>query len=383
MTKYIIKRLFRGLITLITFQSILFGLIQILPYDFTAFLVLSPLEQRLAQSTLGLDHPGWQQYLIWLNNFFHLDLGKSFLAWPTPVHEIIFATAPRTLLLFLSAAILAYFLGISLGKIIAWNRGGWLEFSLTLGGVASYTSFAPFLGFVILNVFGRYLHWFPYRRLVDHTIWFDAPVSVSWVLSWVVITALFSVIIMWGIFLITRGFGNTLIKWGSRLAGLSLIGSGIWIWWNKIGHGKLALDILYHLALPLSTVVLMSFGETMLLMRTTMLETLTEEYVLMAKAKGLPPRVIRDKHVARNAFLPVLTRLLLNLPFVLTGSLAIEIIFNWRAMGTVVFQAIEYQDIPLIMGILSLVGALTLLGHIFLDILYLFLDPRLRYAERK
>jgi len=112
-----------------------------------------------------------------------------------------------------------------------------------------------------------------------------------------------------------------------------------------------------------------------------MLETIGENYILLAKAKGLPSHIIRDRHAARNAFFPVLTRLVLNLPYVIIGSLAIELVFNWQAMGVVVFQAIEFQDIPLLMGILSLVGIMALTGHIILDILQIYLDPRLRYSE--
>jgi len=272
-------------------------------------------------------------------------------------------------------------LGIWLGKVIAWNRGGWLEFSLTLGGVASFTSFAPFLAFVLLNIFGRYLDWFPYRRLVDHNVWFDAPVSVNYILGWIVLTTASAATLLWMVFQFTGNIRKTIRKWTLRSGGAGLIALAVWQLWVYIGNGDLALDILYHLVLPLGTVILLSFGETMLLMRTTMLETLNEKFVLMARAKGLPSRVIRDRHVARNAFMPVLTRLMLNLPFVITGSLAIELIFNWRAMGITIFQAIEYQDIPLIMGTLSVVGILTLLGHILLDILHVYLDPRLRHAE--
>jgi peptide/nickel transport system permease protein len=383
MGKFIIKRIIRGFITLITFQTLLFGLIQILPYDFTTFLVLSEDAQRWAQINLGLDAPWWQQYFAWLFNFLQFDLGRSFLAWPTPVSDILAGSAPQTLLLFLSAAVLAYFLGIWLGKIIAWKRGGWLEITLTVGGVASYTSFAPFLAFVLLNIFARYLAWFPYHRLVDHNVWFDAPVSVNWVLVRIVLTIIGGILLALVVFWVTQNLKKEGPRWAARIIGLMVLGLLIWLSWLWIGHGDLALNLVYHLVLPLTTVVLLSFGETMLLMRTTMLETITEEYVLMAKAKGLPDRVIRNKHVSRNAFLPVLTRLILNLPFVLTGSLAIELIFNWRAMGMILFQAIDYQDIPLLMGILSVVGLLTLLGHIFLDILHIILDPRLRYAESK
>ena len=114
-------------------------------------------------------------------------------------------------------------------------------------------------------------------------------------------------------------------------------------------------------------------------MRASMLETQNADFVLMARAKGLPDKVIRDRHVARNAILPVITRLLLNLPFVLVGSLVIERVFQWQAMGQIIFGAIEFQDIPIIMGILSIVGMIALSLHILLDILYVLLDPRVRH----
>jgi peptide/nickel transport system permease protein len=380
MIKFILRRLLRGFIAIIVFQTLLFGLIHILPYDFTVFMVLAPETRRLARSQLGLDLPWWKQYFNWLGNFLQFDLGSSFMAWPTPVRDILIQRAPRTLLLFLSAAILAYLLGIWLGKLIAWKRGGWFEFTVTLGGVASYTSFAPFLGFLMINVFGWYLGWFPYDRLVNHNVWFNAPVSVEWILLRVLITTLVALVFLFGVRWMVKQTQHLFFKIMIWLASVSVLAIGIWGAWQAIGYEYLAWDLANHLVLPLGSVILLSFGETMLMMRTTMLEAMEEEYVLTAKAKGLPEHVIRDKHVARNAFLPVLTRLLINLPFVLTGSLAIELVFNWQAMGIVIFQAIDYQDIPLLMGILSVVGVFTLVGHIILDILYVYLDPRLREA---
>jgi len=99
------------------------------------------------------------------------------------VTELVLSRAARTLLLFLSAAVLAYLLGIWLGKMIAWRRGGAFEIGVTVGGVASYTSFAPWLGFVILNIFGWNLGWFSYQNIVDSNVWFRAPVSIEAILA--------------------------------------------------------------------------------------------------------------------------------------------------------------------------------------------------------
>ncbi|HDQ72436.1 MAG TPA: ABC transporter permease [Chloroflexi bacterium] len=384
MTKFILRRIVRGLTALFLFQSLLFALIYALPYDFSAFIIGGgPTLRQLIQRQLGLDQSFAEQYFGWLWDFLRLDLGESFLYWPTPVSTVIFNRLPRTLLLFLPAVVIAYLLGIWLGKVIAWHRGGVLEFGVTLVAIASYTSFAPWLAFLIVNIFGWHLGWLPYRRLVDHNIWFNAPVTVDWLLSHLVATAVLAggaVLLVWRI--THRHVRPGPARWALRLGTVALSSATAWAWWVQSGMGYLAQDVLSHLTLPLLTVVLLSFGETMMMMRTSMLETMSEDYVLMARAKGLPEKRIRDHHAARNAILPVITRLALNLPFVLVGSLVIELVFQWHAMGKVIFDAIEWQDIPVLMGILSVVGMLAVLAHVVLDILYVYLDPRLRYVER-
>jgi peptide/nickel transport system permease protein len=383
MGKFILRRVVRGLVALFLFQSLLFALIYALPYDFSAFVIGGgPAFRQLIQRQFGLDQSVGQQYLSWLMGFLRFDLGRSFLYWPTPVTVVVLTRLPRTLILFLPAAVLAYLLGIWLGKIIAWRRGGALEFGITLAGIASYTSFAPWLGFVIVNIFGWYLGWLPYRRLIDHNVWLGAPVTVDQVLSYLVATAaviIGAVLLAWRI--TVHHVRSSPVRWAVRLATVLLLGGATWALWAQSGMGYLAWDVIAHLTLPLCTVVLLSFGETMMMMRTSMLETMREDYVLMARAKGLPASAIRDRHAARNAILPVITGMALNLPFVLVGSLVIELVFQWHAMGKVIFDAIEWQDIPVLMGILSVVGVLAVVAHVALDILYVYLDPRIRYIE--
>lgn len=381
MTKFILRRLVRGFVALLLFQSILFALIHALPYDFSALTLAGPSYRQFIQHELGLDLPLWEQYGRWVLGFFRFDLGRSYLYWPTPVSEILLDNISRTLLLFLSSAVLAYLFGIWLGKVMAWRRGGVFEAGATLGSVASYTSFAPFLGFLMINVFGWYLGWLPYQRLVDHNVWYNVPVSVDWLLARMMATGVLVFAALWLLWHITRRVRSRGAQRVWRIGGLLLVTGIVWGVWSWSGHGFLAADVIAHLALPLLTVVLLSFGETMMLMRMSMLETMREEYVTLARAVGYSDKVIRDRHVARNAILPVLTRLVLNMPFVLVGSLVIERVFMWTAMGQIVFGAIEYYDVPMLLGILSVVGVLTLLAHVGLDVLYVYLDPRLRYAE--
>jgi peptide/nickel transport system permease protein len=141
----------------------------------------------------------------------------------------------------------------------------------------------------------------------------------------------------------------------------------------------LAADMLEHMILPVAVATLVSFAGTMLMMRNTMLETLKEDYVMAARAKGLSEAEVRDNHAARNAFLPVFTNLVISIPFVLSGGIITETIFSWPGMGLTLLQAVQNEDVPLAMGAMTCVGVLALLAHLIADIAYAFLDPRIRY----
>lgn len=380
MIRFIVRRVLRGLVALLLFQSALFAMVQAIPGDFASIAGAfgGPAMREFLRTQMGLDRPLWEQYLDWVGRIYRGDLGISFLYWPSDVSDVLLTSAPQTLLLFLSAAVLAFAIGIWLGKQVAWRRGGLFELGAVLGSVAAYTSFAPWLAFLMLNLFAWELHLLPFQHLVNFNVWLGAEATINEVFLHLFITAA----AFWGAVLAGQAVSRKL--WNSRRQRLVRIGLpavvlvvGL-LWWAGSGRGLLAIDLAEHLVLPLGTVVLLSFGETMMTMRTTMLETVNEDHVVAARAKGLPDSVVRDRHVARVAMLPVLTRLLLSLPFVLVGSLVIERVFFWRAMGQVVFNAVEFQDLPLIIGALTVVGVIVLAAHILLDIVQAALDPRLR-----
>ncbi len=380
MTGFIVRRITRGIIALFAFQLLLFALIHSIPGDFSSIAgaFAGPSGRAAIQRQLGLDQSLIQQYISWLQSFFQFDFGQSFLYYPQSVSGILLERAPRTLLLFLTAAILSYALGIWLGKLVAWRRGGWFEVGALSVGVAAHTSFAPWLAFLGLGIFAWNLGWLPYQHLINFNIWLGTEVTLDEILVRMVVTgvALFGVLTLARIATRKVRRGQTVIVIGALLGAIVIAV----IVWHQSGYSPLALDVLRHLTLPLGTVVLLSFGETMMTMRATMLETIGDDHVVAARAKGLSDKTVRDRHVARVAMLPVLTRILLSLPFVLVGSLVIERVFFWRAMGDVVFNAIEFQDLPLIVGILSFIGLISLVAHILLDIFYVALDPRLRHA---
>jgi peptide/nickel transport system permease protein len=150
--------------------------------------------------------------------------------------------------------------------------------------------------------------------------------------------------------------------------------------WIPNPAARYALDILHHLILPILTLATVSFAGSMLLTRNSMLETLREDFVMAARAKGLPDHVVRDKHAARNAMLPVVTAFVFSLALAIDGGVVTETIFSWPGMGQTLLQAVSRKDIPLAIGGLIFGGSLALTAHLVADILYAYLDPRIRYS---
>jgi len=383
MFKFLAGRLAQMAILFVLFLSIVWLLLQAMPGDIADTLVGNPdipLQARLdLRERLGLNEPLWNQYLTYITNFFRGEMGVSFSRYPQEVSAILWNALPRTLVLFLTATLFAYWLGFKTGKLIAWNRGLRTEQGLITTGILLQTVFYPWFAIVMLWTFGFFLGWFPIGRFIDARLWQGAPYNANdvfgqMILSVVVVMLLYAV----GRFLIRR-FSENLVTQAraSQLLGIVAIGSVIVFWWLNPAQAYVA-DIAHHTMLPVITLGLVAFGATMLLTRAAMLETLGEDYILTARAKGLPDGVIRDRHAARNALLPVTTSLVLALAFVIGGGIVTETIFSWPGMGLIFLQAIGVSDIPLAVGALSITGVLALFGHLLADVLYAVLDPRIR-----
>jgi peptide/nickel transport system permease protein len=384
MRNYILKRLGQILLTLLIFQTLLFVILDAQPGDITLQYLTSPKvtpeireQMRVA---LGLDKPALQRYVNWLRNFVTGNLGISFLHYPRPVLDIVLERAPRTVLLFLTATLLSYSLGVILGKQMAWKRGGSFEFSMTLVGVVLYTIFTPWFGLMMIYLLGLRLGWLPVGKFLDPLLWRDAPVDANFIILRLGLTGLLLGLLIAIVWIMTAR-ANPRAQRAIRLASLPVLAAGVFLSWALTQYGILAADILKHMVLPVLVATLVSFGGTMLMMRNTMLETLKEDYVIAARAKGLPEAVVRDRHAARNARLPVFTNLAISIPFVLSGGIITESIFSWPGMGLTLLEAVQYEDIPLAMGALTFVGVLALLAHLVADIAYAFMDPRIRYQK--
>jgi peptide/nickel transport system permease protein len=144
-------------------------------------------------------------------------------------------------------------------------------------------------------------------------------------------------------------------------------------WWVKVA------DVAYHLFLPLLVLTIWIFTTSMLLMKNSMLETVQEDYITTARAKGLPEKVIRDHHAARNAMLPVVTSLSLAMAFSFNGGVLTETVFSWPGLGSTLVRASLSHDYPLAQGAFILLAGVVLIAVLLADILYAYLDPRIKY----
>jgi peptide/nickel transport system permease protein len=151
--------------------------------------------------------------------------------------------------------------------------------------------------------------------------------------------------------------------------------------WLDPEAGLLAksLDVLYHMVLPLATLFLIHFGSYLLIMRTSMLDTLREDYILTARAKGLPEKMIRNHHAAPNAALPVVTSVGLSLAFSINGGALTETVFTWPGIGRELVFSVSHNDYPLAQASFLLIAIVVLVSNLVVDILYAYLDPRIRY----
>lgn len=259
----------------------------------------------------------WQQYVGYLGNLFHGNLGISVTYFPTPVATVIAQSLPWTLALVGVSAVLSFLAGTLLGVFAAWRRGSWLD--TTLSPVLTFFSAIPYfwLALIVVYVLGFLLRLFPLTGAYDLAV---EP-------------------------------------------GL---------------NGPFLLSALYHAILPALTIVVSSIAGWMLGMRNAMLSTLAEDYVLMAEAKGLPERRVMLAYAARNAILPNITGFALSLGFVVGGALLTEIIFSYPGVGFALLQAVQSEDFPLMQGIFLVIIVAVLGANFLADIFYVVLDPRAR-----
>ena len=382
MAKYLLKRSAQIFVTLFVFLSLVFFIVNAQPGDVSSFYALNPdvppeTRERL-QDLFGVNEPLWKQYLTHVRNTFTGNFGISFSHYPRSVADVIKERLPRTVVLFMTAAVLSFYLGFALGKIIAWRRGGWIEYASTVGGVGLYTVFTPWFGLMMIWLFAFKAGWFPIGKFLDPVLWRDAPIDANSIFNRMILTAIAASVVVLAVFVVTAR--KRMRRAGLiRAASIGIASLAVAVVWLASGTVVFAWDIVRHMVLPVLTLTLISFAGTMLLTRNSMLETMREDFVMAARAKGLPERDVRDKHVARNALLPVVTSFIFSIAFAVDGGVITESIFSWPGMGQTLVSAAVSEDLPLAVGAFVFVGLFVLVAHLVADVLYAFLDPRIRY----
>ena len=383
MLKYIGKRTLQIVILLFIYVTLVYWLMEAMPGSFASQYVMNPkltpeIREKIKQQ-FGLDKPPFIRYLYYMKNFLKFDLGTSFLYYPRKVTDIIKERLPRTLFLFMTATLVSYSVGYNLGKRIAWKRGKFADKAATFIGIVFWTIFTPLLAIFNIWLFAVILKLLPLKQFIDPNLWRTAPVDSNTVFLRLLLTG-FLILLALLAALIVASFQKTLMAkritvWGTLTASIIVA----LVLWGRSGIGIYGLDIVKHMVLPILTLTLLSFAGSMLVMRDTMLEIVREDYITTAKAKGLPDKVVRDKHAARNALLPLITNFVISLGFTISGGIITETMFSWPGMGLTYLEALNSQDIPLLVGLLVFTGIFVLVAHLVADILYAFLDPRIRY----
>jgi peptide/nickel transport system permease protein len=326
MRRYIIKRLLLIIPMLIGISFILFVIMHLAPGDPASIRYgLNPDVSETARENFnkvyGLDKPILVQYGIWMKKFVSLDFGNSFIDDQNVVEKIL-SKLPATLLLQITSLIVIFCVALPIGIISAVKRNTMFDKIMTVIVFTGYAMPTFWLALLLIFIFGFKLQWFPISGMDP---WYVSYLSLA----------------------------------------------------DRIK------DTAWHLVLPVFVTAFTGLASLSRYSRSSVIETMQQQYILTARAKGLPERRIILVHAVRNALLPIITILGLTLPALISGSFIFETIFAWPGMGRLGYEAIMNYDYPVVMGVAVISTFLTLLGILFADISYALVDPRIRYGGKQ
>ena len=315
-TDYVVKRVLFAIATVFVAITINFFLFRVLPGDAVRNLARVPQAGAGLRHSLevqfGLDKPKWEQYLIYLRELAHGNLGVSF-ANQQPVWDNLREDLGNTIPMIALGTVVAIGVGIVTGVLSAWRRGTALDKVSTNLAIAFYSFPTQWIALVLVIYLAA---WLPIHGRTDDFLFHPTA-------------------------------------------------------WQH------AVDVLKHMALPSLTVALTLYGEYTLIIRSAMLETLGEDYVLTARAKGLPQRRIVMRHAFRNALLPTTTLIALSLGYIVAGLILVEAVFSWPGIGLAVYQAVNERDYPMLQGAFLVLTVSVVFFNLLADLLYFRLDPRI------
>lgn len=331
---YYVRRVAKAIFTIFLVTTLTFFLIRLMPGNPLDIFINTQLAQgvplqdaiEMANSIyqIDLNKPLILQYVDYLGQLLRGDFGKSIVSTNTPVSSLILRFLPWTLFVVTTALILSFTGGLLLGVISAYRRNSWLDHILST--LAAIISAIPnyVVGLLILVYFG-----------------------VRW------------------------KFFNVAAVRGS-------LSPGVTPEWSF----AFFKDVLYHAALPIITYVITTIGNWMLSMKSSTLATLGEDYVTVARARGLSDARITLAYVGRNAVLPLFTQLAISIGFVVGGSVLIESVFTYQGIGLKLSSALVSRDYPVIQAIFIIITASVIGAQLLADLLYSWLDPRIRVEGR-
>jgi peptide/nickel transport system permease protein len=322
--EYVAKRLAVSVFIIWALLTLLFLLLKAMPGDISSILLNPDLDQETinaVEERYGLNEPLWKQYLKWVYNYATFNYGYSVSSTDT-VAGIILQRLPRTLVLFGTAFLLQYTVGIIAGIQFGWNRGSSTDKTGFISGLTLYSIPFFWIGWMLLLVFSS-----------------DA-------------------------------FGLNVFPGAQMTSGRAEY-TGI----------ELIVDVLWHMTLPAAALVVVGWAGAMLVMRTTMQEVVDAPYIETARAKGLPPAVVKYKHGARNALIPVATQAIIGIAFIIDGSVIVETVFSWPGIGALLVSAILGRDFPVALAAFFFLGVLVVTMRFVTDIVYTYLDPRIKFGE--
>lgn len=317
---YIAKRTVYTFVLLLLVVTLNFIIFRLMPADPLSIIAsgsrLKPEQIEILKRRFHIEEPLHLQYIYYMANLLQGEFGYSFRT-QRPIAEEMMLHLPNTLLLLGVATLISVVLGMVLGIIAAARHGKPIDVTLLLLGMTTYALPTFWIGLMLLLVFGFYLGLFPLRGTISVPPPAD-PVSA-------------------------------------------------------------ALDLLWHLTLPATTLVLFSFAQYAVIMRNSLLGVLTEDYILTARAKGLSEHAILFKHALRNAMLPMVTIIAIGFGGVVSGAIITETVFSWDGMGSYMWAAIEVADYPVLQAVFFVIAVFTILANFIADLIYGWLDPRIKY----
>jgi peptide/nickel transport system permease protein len=325
---YAARRVLQAIPLLIGVVTVTFFLVRMAPGD-PMDLYLDPDRRRtldpeaieLIRQKHGLDQPVHVQYVKWVTNAARGDFGESF-RHRRPVNRLLAEAIPFTLQLTVLALLLDALVGIALGILAAVRQYSLLDKVVTVGSLVVYAVPGFWLALMLVLLFSVHLGWLPTSQ--------------------------------------TRSFDYEFLSLSGKV-----------------------VDRLRHLVLPVFVLGIASAAGTARYMRNRLLEVLSEEYVVAARARGFPERTVILRHAVRNALIPIITIYGLSLPFLLGGATIIETIFAWPGMGRLTVEAVGGRDYPVIMATTTIAAALTVLGNLLADLAYAWADPRVSYGGKR